>query len=156
MPTLVSSKAELKRKEKLKKKAKSGGFESLGLSPNVYKGIKRKGYRVPTPIQRKTMPLILSGVDVVAMARTGSGKTAAFLLPMLEKLKQHVPQGSVRALILSPTRDLALQTLKFAKELGRFTGQLSMHLARIPSNLVKLRSGGAYFSTCSCKLSALA
>ncbi|XP_012065044.1 putative DEAD-box ATP-dependent RNA helicase 29 isoform X2 [Jatropha curcas] len=118
---LVSSKAELKRKQKLQKKAKSGGFESLNLSPNVYKGIKRKGYRVPTPIQRKTMPIILSGSDVVAMARTGSGKTAAFLIPMLEKLKQHVSQGGVRALILSPTRDLALQTLKFTKELGRFT-----------------------------------
>ncbi|KAK5840417.1 Putative DEAD-box ATP-dependent RNA helicase 29 -like protein [Gossypium arboreum] len=116
----VSSKAELKRKQKEKKKAKSGGFESLNLSPNVYRGIKRKGYRVPTPIQRKTMPLILAGNDVVAMARTGSGKTAAFLVPMLEKLKQHVPQGGVRALILSPTRDLALQTLKFAKELGKF------------------------------------
>ncbi|XP_043689719.1 putative DEAD-box ATP-dependent RNA helicase 29 [Telopea speciosissima] len=117
----VSSKAELKRREKQKKKAKSGGFESLGLSHNVFRGIKRKGYRVPTPIQRKTMPLILAGADVVAMARTGSGKTAAFLVPMLERLKQHVPQGGVRALILSPTRDLALQTLKFTKELGRFT-----------------------------------
>lgn len=120
-PLHVSSKAELKRREKQQKKAKSGGFESLGLSPNVYRGIKRKGYRVPTPIQRKTMPLILSGNDVVAMARTGSGKTAAFLVPMLERLKQHEPQGGVRALILSPTRDLALQTLKFTKELGKFT-----------------------------------
>lgn len=119
----VSSKAELKRREKQKKKARSGGFESLGLSPNVYRAIKRKGYRVPTPIQRKTMPLILSGCDVVAMARTGSGKTAAFLIPMLERLKQHVPQTGVRALILSPTRDLALQTLKFTKELARYTGQ---------------------------------
>lgn len=119
---LASSKAELKHKHNMKKKAKSGGFESLNLSPNVYRGIKRKGYRVPTPIQRKTMPLILSGNDVVAMARTGSGKTAAFLVPMLEKLKQHLPQAGVRALILSPTRDLALQTLKFTKELGRFTG----------------------------------
>ncbi|CAN4087151.1 unnamed protein product [Withania somnifera] len=121
MTILVSSKAELKRREKEKKKAKSGGFESLGLTSNIFRGIKRKGYRVPTPIQRKTMPLILSGFDVVAMARTGSGKTAAFLVPMLEKLKQHVPQAGVRALILSPTRDLALQTLKFTKELGRFT-----------------------------------
>ncbi|XP_024032720.1 putative DEAD-box ATP-dependent RNA helicase 29 isoform X1 [Morus notabilis] len=117
----VSSKAELKRREKQKKKAKSGGFESLGLSPNVFRGIKRKGYKVPTPIQRKTMPLIIAGNDVVAMARTGSGKTAAFLVPMIERLKEHVPQSGVRALILSPTRDLALQTLKFAKDLGRFT-----------------------------------
>lgn len=118
----VSSKAELKRRKKESKKAKSGGFESLGLCLEVYRGVKRKGYRVPTPIQRKTMPLILSGADVVAMARTGSGKTAAFLVPMLQKLRQHVPQAGVRALILSPTRDLAMQTLKFTKELGRFTG----------------------------------
>ncbi|CAH8356130.1 unnamed protein product [Eruca vesicaria subsp. sativa] len=118
---LVSSVTELHRKEKQKKKGKSGGFESLNLGPNVYNAIKKKGYKVPTPIQRKTMPLILSGVDVVAMARTGSGKTAAFLIPMLEKLKQHVPQGGVRGIILSPTRDLAEQTLKFAKELGKFT-----------------------------------
>ncbi|KAF9599739.1 hypothetical protein IFM89_001685 [Coptis chinensis] len=104
-----------------KKKKKSGGFESLSLSPNVYNAIKKKGYRVPTPIQRKTMPLILSGIDVVAMARTGSGKTAAFLIPMLEKLKEHVPHNGVRALILSPTRDLAIQTQKFTKELGKFT-----------------------------------
>ncbi|KAK0604219.1 hypothetical protein LWI29_013272 [Acer saccharum] len=118
---MVSSKAELKRRDKMKKKSKSGGFESLNLSLNVFRGVKRKGYKVPTPIQRKTMPLILSGLDVVAMARTGSGKTAAFLIPMLQRLNQHVPQGGVRALILSPTRDLALQTLKFTKELGRHT-----------------------------------
>ncbi|KAK7284599.1 hypothetical protein RJT34_19348 [Clitoria ternatea] len=112
---------EATKEKKRKKNAKSGGFESLGLNPNVFKGIKRKGYKVPTPIQRKTMPLILSGSDVVAMARTGSGKTAAFLVPMLHRLNQHLPQGGVRALILSPTRDLALQTLKFTKELGHFT-----------------------------------
>ncbi|XP_027334482.1 putative DEAD-box ATP-dependent RNA helicase 29 isoform X1 [Abrus precatorius] len=110
-----------KKEKKKKKNANSGGFESLGLNPNVFKGIKRKGYQVPTPIQRKTMPLILSGSDVVAMARTGSGKTAAFLVPMIHRLNQHLPQGGVRALILSPTRDLALQTLKFTKELGHFT-----------------------------------
>ncbi|XP_006847227.2 putative DEAD-box ATP-dependent RNA helicase 29 [Amborella trichopoda] len=116
----VSSKAQLKQVEKMKKKAKSGGFESMGLSLNVFRGVKRKGYRVPTPIQRKAMPLILAGADVVGMARTGSGKTAAFLVPMLERLKEHVPQTGVRALVLSPTRDLALQTFKFTKELGRY------------------------------------
>ena len=124
---LVSSVTELKKKEKIEKKAKSGGFESLNLCSNVFRGVKRKGYRVPTPIQRKTMPLILSGADVVAMARTGSGKTAAFLIPMLERLQQHVSQSGVRALILSPTRDLALQTLKFTQELGRFTGNQILH-----------------------------
>jgi ATP-dependent RNA helicase DDX54/DBP10 len=85
------------------------------------------------------MPLILAGIDVVAMARTGSGKTAAFLLPMLEKLKQHLPQSGVRALILSPTRDLALQTLKFTKELGRFTGLFFFRFFLIFIYLFKLR-----------------
>merc|ERR1740128_113102 len=82
----------------------------------------KKGYKVPTPIQRKSIPLILDGKDTVAMARTGSGKTACFLLPLFEKLKCRTAKSGARALILSPTRELALQTLRFAKELGRFTG----------------------------------
>lgn len=79
------------------------------------------GYKVPTPIQRKCIPLILDGKDAVAMARTGSGKTAAFLIPMLETLKMHSAKVGIRALILSPTRELALQTLKFSKQLGKHT-----------------------------------
>ncbi|KAF6733163.1 ATP-dependent RNA helicase DDX54 [Oryzias melastigma] len=105
-----------------KKKKKSGGFQSMGLSYPVYKGVMKKGYKVPTPIQRKTIPVILDGKDVVAMARTGSGKTAAFLVPMFERLKAPQAQSGARALILSPTRELALQTMKFTKELGKFTG----------------------------------
>ncbi|XP_027422460.1 ATP-dependent RNA helicase DDX54 isoform X1 [Bos indicus x Bos taurus] len=105
-----------------KKKKKSGGFQSMGLSYPVFKGIMKKGYKVPTPIQRKTIPMILDGKDVVAMARTGSGKTACFLIPMFERLKTHSAQTGARALILSPTRELALQTMKFTKELGKFTG----------------------------------
>ncbi|XP_068430843.1 ATP-dependent RNA helicase DDX54 [Clinocottus analis] len=105
-----------------KKKKKSGGFQSMGLSYPVYKGVMMKGYKVPTPIQRKTIPVILDGKDIVAMARTGSGKTAAFLVPMFEKLKAPQAQTGARALILTPTRELALQTMKFTKELGRFTG----------------------------------
>ncbi|XP_073805856.1 ATP-dependent RNA helicase DDX54 isoform X1 [Danio rerio] len=105
-----------------KKKKKSGGFQSMGLSYPVYKGIMKKGYKVPTPIQRKTIPVILDGKDVVAMARTGSGKTAAFLVPLFEKLKAPQAQTGARALILTPTRELALQTMKFTKELGKFTG----------------------------------
>nr|XP_028566750.1 ATP-dependent RNA helicase DDX54 [Podarcis muralis] len=105
-----------------KKKKKSGGFQSMGLGYPVFKGIMKKGYKIPTPIQRKTIPVILDGKDVVAMARTGSGKTACFLIPMFEKLKVHSAKTGARALILSPTRELALQTLKFTKELGRYTG----------------------------------
>uniref|UniRef100_A0A8C8RGC1 ATP-dependent RNA helicase DDX54 n=1 Tax=Pelusios castaneus TaxID=367368 RepID=A0A8C8RGC1_9SAUR len=104
------------------RKKKSGGFQSMGLSYPVFKGIMKKGYKVPTPIQRKTIPVILDGKDVVAMARTGSGKTACFLIPMFEKLKAQSAQTGARALILSPTRELALQTVKFTKELGKFTG----------------------------------
>ncbi|CAB3987285.1 ATP-dependent RNA helicase DDX54 [Paramuricea clavata] len=104
-----------------RKKKKSGGFQVMGLSYSVYKGIMKKGYKVPTPIQRKAIPLVLDGKDVVAMARTGSGKTAAFLVPMFEKLHAHSAKTGARALILSPTRELALQTLTFTKELGRFT-----------------------------------
>eukprot|EP00058_Branchiostoma_floridae_P023172 XP_002608662.1 hypothetical protein BRAFLDRAFT_211958 [Branchiostoma floridae] len=104
-----------------KKKKKSGGFQSMGLSHGIFKGVMKKGYKVPTPIQRKCIPIIMDGKDVVAMARTGSGKTAAFLIPMFEKLRAHSTSGA-RALILAPTRELALQTMKFTKELGRFTG----------------------------------
>lgn len=79
------------------------------------------GYRVPTPIQRKAIPVILDGRDIVAMARTGSGKTAAFLIPMLERLKAHSGKVGARGLILSPSRELAMQTLKFCKDLGKYT-----------------------------------
>ncbi|XP_030624214.1 ATP-dependent RNA helicase DDX54 [Chanos chanos] len=105
-----------------KKKKKSGGFQSMGLSYPVFKGVMKKGYKVPTPIQRKTIPVIMDGKDIVAMARTGSGKTAAFLIPMFERLKAPQAQTGARALILTPTRELALQTMKFTKELGKFTG----------------------------------
>lgn len=104
-----------------KKKKKSGGFQSMGLSHAVYKGIIRKGYKVPTPIQRKCVPVIMEGKDVVAMARTGSGKTAAFLIPMFERLQVRSAAVGARCLIMSPTRELAIQTLKFTKELGKFT-----------------------------------
>ena len=95
--------------------------ETMGLSEVVLKGIRRKGYRLPTPIQRKTLPLILQGVDLVGMARTGSGKTAAFVIPLLERLKEHALKAGARAVILAPTRELTLQTHKVVKELGRHT-----------------------------------
>lgn len=66
--------------------------ETMGLSEALLKAIKRKGFRLPTPIQRKTMPLILQGMDVVGMARTGSGKTAAFVIPMVERCAKQAAQ----------------------------------------------------------------
>ncbi|KAL8943020.1 MAG: hypothetical protein Q9216_001308 [Gyalolechia sp. 2 TL-2023] len=100
---------------------KGGGFQAMGLNVNLLKAITRKGFSVPTPIQRKTIPLIIDGQDVVGMARTGSGKTAAFVVPMIEKLKSHSAKVGSRALILSPSRELALQTLKVVKEFGKGT-----------------------------------
>lgn len=100
---------------------KGGGFQAMGLNANLLKAITRKGFTVPTPIQRKTIPMVLDGRDVVGMARTGSGKTAAFVLPMVEKLKTHSVQVGARALIMSPSRELALQTLKVVKEFGKGT-----------------------------------
>ncbi len=100
---------------------KGGGFQALGLNSNLLKAITRKGFSVPTPIQRKTIPLLMQEKDVVGMARTGSGKTAAFVIPMIEKLKTHSSRVGARALILSPARELALQTLQVVKELGRGT-----------------------------------
>ncbi|POS81415.1 ATP-dependent RNA helicase DBP10 [Diaporthe helianthi] len=100
---------------------KGGGFQSMGLNAKLLSAILRKGFKQATPIQRKAIPLILQRRDVVGMARTGSGKTAAFVIPMIEKLKAHSAQVGARALILSPSRELALQTLKVVKEFGKGT-----------------------------------
>lgn len=100
---------------------KGGGFQAMGLNSHLLKAIGRKGFSVPTPIQRKTIPLVLDGQDVVGMARTGSGKTAAFVIPMIEKLKTHSAKVGARALIMSPSRELALQTLQVVKQFGRGT-----------------------------------
>ncbi|CEF68169.1 ATP-dependent RNA helicase DDX54 [Strongyloides ratti] len=104
-----------------RKNKKSGGWQAMGLDNNVFKALERKGFKQPTPIQRKAIPTILDGRDVVAMSRTGSGKTAAFVVPILQKLKMRNPTG-IRALLISPTRELAIQTFNVIKELGRFTG----------------------------------
>jgi len=103
------------------KKKSKGGFHAMNLSDTIMAGLRKQGYKQPTPIQRKTVPLVLSGRDVVAMARTGSGKTMAFLIPVLEKLASHSTAGA-RALILSPTRELAQQTYRAGISVGRGTG----------------------------------
>jgi ATP-dependent RNA helicase DDX54/DBP10 len=100
---------------------KGGGFQAMGLNATLLKAITRKGFSVPTPIQRKAIPLMLDRQDVVGMARTGSGKTAAFVIPMIQRLKGHSAKVGARALVISPSRELALQTMKVIKELGRGT-----------------------------------
>ncbi|MFJ6548012.1 MULTISPECIES: DEAD/DEAH box helicase [unclassified Microbacterium] len=83
------------------------GFEDLGITGPVLKAIKDLGYETPSPIQAETIPTLLAGRDVVGMAQTGTGKTAAFALPVLERLD--VTQKTPQALVLAPTRELALQ-----------------------------------------------
>ena len=103
-----------------KSKAK-GSFQAMGLDKDLLKGLNRMGYMAPTPVQRKALPIVLAGIDTVCMARTGSGKTCVFLLPLIQKLKCHDPNSGVRAIVLSPTRELAVQSYKFAKDMAKFT-----------------------------------
>ncbi|MFL6337590.1 MAG: DEAD/DEAH box helicase, partial [Nitrososphaeraceae archaeon] len=81
-------------------------FQQLGLGAEILKALKENGYEMPFPIQETSIPLILNGVDVVGQAHTGTGKTAAFSLPMLTRVKRN---GPIQALILVPTRELAVQ-----------------------------------------------
>ena len=104
-----------------KKNKKAKGFKAFHLTEELYQGIRLIGYKNPTPIQKKIIPEIMSGFNIIAHSRTGSGKTAAFLLPMLAKLKSHSQIVGARCLILSPVRDLAFQTGMFCKKLGKFT-----------------------------------
>src|ERR1044071_3638200 len=94
-------------------------FSALGLSHPVVQGVKAMGYVEPTPIQLRVIPLILAGKDVIGSAQTGTGKTAAFALPILSQLGHH--ERSSRVLVLEPTRELAAQVETAIRDLARFT-----------------------------------
>jgi ATP-dependent RNA helicase RhlE len=96
------------------------GFSKLGLSEKVLAGVRAMGYVEPTAIQLRAIPLILAGRDVIGSAQTGTGKTAAFALPILSRLGEHTPNGP-RALVLEPTRELAAQVHTFFSDYARFT-----------------------------------
>jgi len=100
-------------------------FNSFALNPRIQAGISSAGYITPTHIQQQAIPPILAGKDVLGLAQTGTGKTAAFVLPILEHLLNGA-RGRLRALILSPTRELAEQTHTAIGELGRQTGLRSL------------------------------
>ncbi|MCP9260396.1 ATP-dependent RNA helicase DDX54 [Dirofilaria immitis] len=105
-----------------RKQRQAGGWQTIGtFGSYTFQRNSEKGFRQPTPIQRKAIPLIIDGKDIVAMSRTGSGKTAAFVVPILQKLRHRDMKG-IRGLIIEPTRELAMQTFTVVKELGRFTG----------------------------------
>jgi ATP-dependent RNA helicase RhlE len=94
-------------------------FTKLGLSHGVLEGVRAMGYVEPTPIQLRAIPLILAGQDVIGSAQTGTGKTAAFALPILAQLGLHSPQP--RVLVLEPTRELAAQVETAIHDFARFT-----------------------------------
>ncbi len=95
-------------------------FDRLGLSPELLRAVAGQGYTEPTPVQSESIPLVLAGRDLLAGAQTGTGKTAAFVLPMLQRLHASRPSGPrvVRALILTPTRELALQVEESVRTYG--------------------------------------
>jgi ATP-dependent RNA helicase RhlE len=94
-------------------------FSALGLSEKILEGVKAMGYIEPTPIQLRSIPLVLAGRDVIGSAQTGTGKTAAFALPILSKLGAH--ESRPRVLILEPTRELAAQVETAVRDYSRFT-----------------------------------
>jgi ATP-dependent RNA helicase RhlE len=102
-------------------------FNTFSFHPQINAGITKIGYDTPTPIQSRTIPPILAGSDVLGLAQTGTGKTAAFVLPMLQRLMKG-QRGKLRALILAPTRELAEQTHVAIKELGGQTGLRSISI----------------------------
>jgi ATP-dependent RNA helicase RhlE len=85
-------------------------FDSLGLHPLILKAVQEAGYTEPTPIQSAAIPHVLAGLDLIGIAQTGTGKTAAFTLPMLNRLTaQEQSRRGIRALVLAPTRELVVQ-----------------------------------------------
>src|SRR6188768_3905143 len=102
-------------------------FDELGLRPEILRAVTESGYTTPTPIQAQAIPVVLAGLDVMGGAQTGSGKTAGFGLPILQKLSAHEnvspspARHPVRALILAPTRELAIQVEEQIKEYGKYT-----------------------------------
>ena len=94
-------------------------FEQLGLSKEIIKALRENGFESPFPIQQEAIPPILKGLDIIGQAHTGTGKTAAFSLPMLKRVK---PKGPIQSLVLVPTRELAVQVTYEISRFGKYTG----------------------------------
>jgi ATP-dependent RNA helicase RhlE len=129
-------------------------FISFNLHPRISAGVKALGYDIPTPIQRQAIPPVLQGHDVMGLAQTGTGKTAAFVLPILERLMKG-PRGVIRALVIAPTRELAEQIHKAIGSMGRQTGLRSVAVyGGVSANLQiqKLRAGVEIVVACPGRL----
>jgi len=129
-------------------------FESFHLHPHIEAGIRALRFNVPTPIQVQSIPPILKGRDLIGLAQTGTGKTAAFVLPILQRLVAG-PRKPVRALIIAPTRELAEQIHEAAGELGRFTRTRSATIyggVNKSPQIRKLREGAEIVVACPGRL----
>lgn len=121
-------------------------FSSFGLSQPILNAIRDKGYTTPTPIQIKAIPAILAGQDIMAAAQTGTGKTAGFTLPLLQRLSQGKParHNAVRALVLTPTRELAAQVYESVENYGSnlpLKACVVFGGVKINPQMMRLRSG---------------
>jgi ATP-dependent RNA helicase RhlE len=129
-------------------------FNDFNLHPCIMSGVNALGYTEPTPIQLKAIPAVLQGSDIVGLAQTGTGKTAAFVLPILQKLMQG-KRGYVRALVMSPTRELAEQTCNAINKLGKSTGIRSIAVyggVNISQQVVNLRNKAEIVVACPGRL----
>jgi ATP-dependent RNA helicase RhlE len=121
-------------------------FSTLGLCDSILSAVAKKGYQTPSPIQAQAIPAILNGDDVMAAAQTGTGKTAGFTLPILERLSKGTPAraNQVRALILTPTRELAAQVAQSVADYGKDINLRSAVVfggVKINPQMMKLRKG---------------
>ena len=129
-------------------------FSSFNLHPQIVAGVKTLGYHTPTPIQHQAIPKVLEGHDVMGLAQTGTGKTAAFVLPILERLLNG-PRGRVRALVIAPTRELAEQIHEAIGLLGQQTRLRSITVyggVSINPQIQKLRTGVEIVVACPGRL----
>ena len=97
-------------------------FENLNLIEPILKALRQEGYTSPTPIQEQSIPILLQGKDLLGCAQTGTGKTAAFSIPILQKLYKTDHRKGIKALVLTPTRELAIQIGESFEAYGRYTG----------------------------------
>ena len=121
-------------------------FATLGLAPALLRAVREQGYHAPTAVQSAALPPALAGRDVLALAQTGSGKTAAFALPLLQRLVASPPRPGPRALVLAPTRELAMQTAQLLRDLAALLMQrpkiaLAFGGVSINPQLMALRGG---------------
>ncbi len=129
-------------------------FETFNFHPSIMAGVRVLGYTTPTPIQLQSIPPIMRGRDVIGLAQTGTGKTAAFALPILQRLLQ-APKRQVGAAIISPTRELAEQTCEAFSELGQQTGLQSIAIyggVDINQQIWRMRSGVEIVVACPGRL----